>query len=52
MRGLLRFAQSLDLDEATVRKIIETVGEQAAEACFGDDDRFAKVRKLMLAAAR
>ncbi|CAO4183169.1 hypothetical protein [Methylorubrum extorquens] len=52
LRGLLRFAQGLGLDEATVREIYEAVGEQAAKAGVGDDDRMAKVRKRMLAAAR
>ncbi|WP_147019979.1 hypothetical protein [Methylorubrum extorquens] len=51
MRGLLRFAQGLGLDEDTVREIYETVGEQAAEAGASDDDRMAEVRKRMLAAA-
>ncbi|UYW26653.1 hypothetical protein OKC48_26040 [Methylorubrum extorquens] len=32
MRGLLRFAQGLGLDEDTVRDTYETVGRQAAEA--------------------
>ncbi|WP_244413419.1 hypothetical protein [Methylorubrum extorquens] len=52
MRGLLRFAQGLGLDEDTVREIYATVEEQAAEAGVGDDDRMAEVRKRMLAAAR
>jgi hypothetical protein len=52
LRVLLRFAQGLGLDEATVREIYETVGEQAAEAGVGDDDRMAEVRKRMLTAAR
>ncbi|MGW5837752.1 hypothetical protein ACWFZ6_06920 [Methylorubrum extorquens] len=52
LRGLLRFAQRLGLDEETVREIYETVGEQAAEAGVGDDDRMAEVRKRTLAAAR
>ncbi|KQQ13701.1 hypothetical protein ASF59_19590 [Methylobacterium sp. Leaf121] len=52
MRSLLRFAQGLGLDEATVREIYRAVGEQAAEAGVGDDDRMAEVRKRMLAAAR
>ncbi|ARO56299.1 protein of unknown function [Methylorubrum extorquens] len=52
MRGLLRFAQGLGLDEATVREIYEAVGEQAAEASVGDDDRLAEARKRTFAAAR
>ncbi|WP_437870836.1 hypothetical protein ACSD7O_13970 [Methylorubrum extorquens] len=52
MRGLLRFAQGLGLDEATVREIYEAIGEQAKEAGAGDDTRMAEVRKRMLAAAR
>lgn len=52
LRGLLRFAQGLDLDEATVREIYVAVGEQAAETGASDDDRMAEVRKRMLEAAR
>ncbi|MGW5960659.1 hypothetical protein [Methylorubrum thiocyanatum] len=52
MRGLLRFARGLGLDEATVREIYEAVGREAAEAGASDDDRMAEVRKRMLAAAR
>jgi len=52
MRGLLRFAQGLGLDEVTVREIYETVGEEAAAAGAGDDDRMAEARKRMLAATR
>ncbi len=52
LRGLLRFAQGLGLDEATVRVIYEAVGQEAAAAGVGDDDRMAEVRKRMLAAAR
>ncbi|ACK81249.1 hypothetical protein Mchl_0311 [Methylorubrum extorquens CM4] len=35
-----------------MREIYETVGEQAAAAGVGDDDRMAEVRKRMLAAVR
>ncbi|WP_455989002.1 hypothetical protein [Methylorubrum extorquens] len=52
MRGLLRFAQGLGLDEATVKEIYEAVGREAAEAGVGDDNRMAEVRKRMLMAAR
>lgn len=48
MRGLLRFAQGLGLDEATVREICETVGQKAAAAGASDADRVAKVRQRML----
>ncbi|CAO4177168.1 hypothetical protein [Methylorubrum extorquens] len=52
MRGLLRFAQGLGLDDATVRDIYETVGREAMVTGAGDDERMAEVRKRMLAAAR
>ena len=51
MRGLLRFAQGLGLDEAIVREIYEAVGEEAAAAGASDDTRMAEVRKRMPAAA-
>jgi len=41
MRGLLRFAHGLGLDEETVREIYQTVGEDAAEVVVGDDHRMA-----------
>lgn len=49
MRGPLRFAQGLGLDEETVREIYGAIGEQAAEAGVGDD-RMAEVCKRMFAA--
>ena len=52
MRGLMRFAIGLGLDEETVREIYEAVGREAEAAGTGDDDRMAEVRKRMLAAAR
>ncbi|CAO4185120.1 hypothetical protein [Methylorubrum extorquens] len=52
MRGLLRFAQGLGLDEATVREIYEAVGQEAAAAGVGNDDRMDEARKRMLAAVR
>ncbi|UYW32539.1 hypothetical protein [Methylorubrum extorquens] len=52
LRGLLRFAQGLGLDEAIVRLIYETVWWEASEAGASDDERMAEVRKRMLAAAR
>ncbi|KQQ23749.1 hypothetical protein ASF53_05350 [Methylobacterium sp. Leaf123] len=52
MRGLLRFAQGLGLDEVAVREIYEAVGREAEAAGASDDDRMAEVRKRMLAAAR
>ncbi|MCP2082251.1 UNVERIFIED_ORG: hypothetical protein J2W74_003437 [Methylorubrum zatmanii] len=48
MRGLLRFAQGLGLDEATVWGIYEAVRREAAAAGVSDDDRMAEVRKQML----
>ncbi|KQO90904.1 hypothetical protein ASF36_21995 [Methylobacterium sp. Leaf90] len=51
LRGLLRFAQGLGLDEALVRLIYETVWWEAAEAGASDNGRIAEVRKRMLAAA-
>ncbi|MBA9071700.1 hypothetical protein FHR71_005486 [Methylobacterium sp. RAS18] len=51
MRGLLRFAQGLGLNEATVREIYEPAGEQAAEAGVGDDERMAEVCRRMLSAS-
>jgi hypothetical protein len=51
MRGLLRFAQDLGLDEATVREIYEAVGREAMVTGASDDTRMAEVRKRMLAAA-
>ncbi|WHQ72506.1 hypothetical protein [Methylorubrum extorquens] len=51
MRGLLRYAQGLGLDEATVRKIYEAVGREAMVTGASDDTRMAEVRKRMLAAA-
>ncbi|APX84564.1 hypothetical protein BV511_07485 [Methylorubrum extorquens] len=51
MRGLLRFAQGLGLDEATVREIYETVGREAMATGASDDDRMAEVRKRMIASA-
>ncbi|UYW26613.1 hypothetical protein OKC48_25745 [Methylorubrum extorquens] len=50
MRGLLRLAQGLGLDEATVREIYETVGREAMVTGASDDERMAEVRKRMLAA--
>ncbi|MEG9501378.1 MAG: hypothetical protein MIN69_05855 [Methylorubrum extorquens] len=50
MRGLLRFAQGLGLDEAVVRLIYETVLWEASAAGASDDDRMAEVRKRMLLA--
>ncbi|CAO4137941.1 hypothetical protein [Methylorubrum extorquens] len=50
MRGLLRFAQGLGLDEATVREIYETVGREAMATGASDDTRMAEVRKRLLAA--
>ncbi|MCJ2031080.1 hypothetical protein MKK50_17070 [Methylobacterium sp. J-043] len=52
MRGLLRFAQGLGLDEETVREIYEAVGREAMVTGANDDDRIAEVRKRMLAAVR
>ncbi|CAO4152514.1 hypothetical protein [Methylorubrum extorquens] len=52
MRGLLRFAQGLGLDEANVREIYEAVGQEAAAAGAGNDDRMDEARKRMLAAVR
>ncbi|KAB7782187.1 hypothetical protein [Methylorubrum populi] len=52
MRGLLRFAQGLGLNEATVRKIYEAVGREAMAIGASDDDCMAEVRKRMLAAAQ
>jgi hypothetical protein len=49
MRSLLGFARGLGLDEATVREIYETVGQEAAAASASDDERMAEVRKRMLA---
>ncbi|WP_454104757.1 hypothetical protein [Methylorubrum extorquens] len=50
MRGLLRFAQGLGLDEETVREIYEAVGREAMATGANDDDRMAEVRKRMLLA--
>jgi hypothetical protein len=50
MRGLLRFAQGLGLDEATVREIYEAVGREAMVTGASDDTRMAEVRKRMIAA--
>ncbi|QIJ76173.1 hypothetical protein GU700_17190 [Methylobacterium sp. NI91] len=52
MRGLLRFAQGLGLDETTVREIYEAAGREAMATGASDDDRMAEVRKRMLAAVR
>jgi hypothetical protein len=52
MRGLLRFAQGLGLDEATVREIYEAVGREAMATGAGDDDRMAEMRKRMLLAVK
>ncbi|CAO4138877.1 hypothetical protein GPNCGGLF_LOCUS507 [Methylorubrum aminovorans] len=52
MRGLLRFAQGLGLDEATVREIYEAVGREAMVTGARDDTRMAEVRKRMFAVAR
>jgi hypothetical protein len=52
LRGLLRFAQGLGLDEATVREIYEAVGREAMVTGASDDTRMAEVRKRMLTAAR
>lgn len=52
MRGLLRFAQGLGLDEAIVRLIYETVWWEASETGASGDTRMAEVRKRMLTAAR
>ncbi|UYW33602.1 hypothetical protein [Methylorubrum extorquens] len=51
LRGLLRFAQGLGLDEATVREIYEAVGREAMATGAGDDTRMAEIRKRMLARA-
>ena len=50
MRGLLRFAQGLGLDEATVREIYGAVGRKAMATGASDDNRMAEVRKRMLLA--
>ncbi|BDL38577.1 hypothetical protein ACWFZ6_23790 [Methylorubrum extorquens] len=50
LRGLLRFAQGLGLDEETVREIYEAVGREAMATGASDDDRMAEVRKQMLTA--
>lgn len=52
LRGLLRFAQGLGLDEATVREIYEAVGREALATGDSDDTCMAEVRKRMLTAAR
>ncbi len=52
LRGLLRFAQGLGLDETIMRLIYETVWWEASESGASDADRMAEVRKRMLAAAR
>lgn len=44
LRGLLGFACRLGLDEATVPKIYEAVGQEAAAAGACDDERLAEVR--------
>jgi hypothetical protein len=49
MRGLLRFAQGLGLDEATVREIYEAVGREAMVTGASVDERMAEIRKRMLA---
>ncbi|OHV17750.1 hypothetical protein BK022_03580 [Methylorubrum extorquens] len=49
LRGLLRFAQGLGLDEAIVREIYEAVGREAMMTGASDDTRMAEVRKRMLA---
>lgn len=51
MRGLLRFAQGLGLDEATVREIYEAVRREAMATGVSDETRIAEVRKRMLTAA-
>ncbi|MCY1644977.1 hypothetical protein [Methylorubrum sp. SL192] len=51
LRGLLRFAQGLGLDEATVREIYEAVGREAMVTGASDDTRMAEVRKRMIASA-
>ncbi|CAX25964.1 protein of unknown function [Methylorubrum extorquens DM4] len=50
MRGLLRFAQGLGLDEAAVREIYEAVGHEVMVTGASDDTRMAEVRKRMIAA--
>ncbi|WHQ69488.1 hypothetical protein [Methylorubrum extorquens] len=52
MRGLLRFAQGLGLDEETVREIYEAAGRDAMATGASDDTRMSEVRKRMLAAAQ
>jgi len=50
-RNVFEFGgEALGLDEAAVREIYDAVGEQAAEAGVGDDDRMAEIRKRMLLA--
>jgi hypothetical protein len=49
LRGLLRFAQGLGLDEATVREIYEAIGREAMVTGASDDERMAEIRKRMLA---
>ena len=50
MRGLLRFAQGLGLDEDTVREIYETVGREAVTTGASDDESMAEERRWMLTA--
>ncbi|CAO4133404.1 hypothetical protein OFEAOIEE_LOCUS1131 [Methylorubrum extorquens] len=50
LRGFLRFAQGLGLDEATVREIYEVVGREAMVTGASDDERMAEIRKQMLTA--
>ncbi|ACK85600.1 hypothetical protein [Methylorubrum extorquens] len=50
MRGLLRFAHGLGLDEETVRGIYEAVGREAMATGASDDERMAEIRKRMLLA--
>ena len=52
MRSLLGFADGLGLDEVIVLEIYEAVGQEAAAAGVGDDERMTEVRRRMLAAAR
>nr|WP_274382740.1 hypothetical protein [Methylorubrum extorquens] len=49
LRGLLRFAQGLGLDEEAVREIYEAVGREAMATGASDDTRMAEIRKRMLA---
>ncbi|UYW25913.1 hypothetical protein OKC48_21980 [Methylorubrum extorquens] len=45
LRGLLRFAQGLGLDEATAREIYEAVGREAAAVTDHDPASSASMRR-------